>query len=322
MAQFRSFWYRGSLSPYEHLCLKSFIAKGHDFTLYSYDEIEVPKGVKLENASSIFSEKDVFFHKLGPEAGSVSPFSNWFRYKLLSDFGEWWTDTDVLCLSEEVPRGEICFAYQDGLHINGAILKIPTGHSFSKTLLREAYALGKSPDWGQCGPILVTRVVKELSLDRFAVPTSRFYPIHFSHALDVLLPNLRDEVKLAVRGSCFLHLWNEILRRAPVLKHVKPPHGSYLWEKFSEHDIEFTGAAQYSEFQMQRVVESFGLRERDQEIISLNQIVKQQAQEISAMRSSTSWRLTSPMRFVRQVATVVGGFLRGHDRSRVNDLFE
>ena len=313
MAQFRSFWYRGALSPYEHLCLKSFVAKGHDFTLYSYDKIEVPRGVRLEDASSIFSEKDVFFHKLGPEAGSVSPFSNWFRYKLLDDFGDWWTDTDVLCLSEEVPREEICFAYQDGLNVNGALLKISAGHPFSKALLHEAYALGKNPDWGQCGPILVTRVVKELSLGRFAVPTNRFYPLHFSHALDVLIPKLRDEVKLAVQESYFLHLWNEILRRAPVLKHVKPPHGSYLWEQFVEHGVEFAGTAQYSEYQIQRVVESFGgdqeisrlsqlVRERDQEIIGLNQIVKQRAQEISAMRSSTSWRLTSPMRFVGHLA--------------------
>src|SRR6478736_339351 len=102
MAQFRSFWYRGALSPYEHLCLKSFVAKGHDFTLYSYDKIEVPRGVRLEDAYSMFS----------------------------------------------------------------------------KALLHEAYALGKNPDWGQCGPILVTRVVKELLLGRFAVPTNRFYPLH------------------------------------------------------------------------------------------------------------------------------------------------
>jgi Alpha 1,4-glycosyltransferase conserved region len=311
MAQFRSFWYGGSLSPYEHLCLKSFVAKGHDFTLYSYDKIDVPKGVKLEDASSIFPEKDVFFHKLGPEAGSVSPFSNWFRYKLLDELGDWWTDTDVLCLSEEVPLGEICFAYQDELNVNGALLKVPAGHPFSGTLLREAYALGKNFDWGQCGPLLITRVVKELSLGSFAVPTNKFYPLHFSHALDVLVPDLRDQVKLAIQGSYFLHLWNEILRRAPVLKSVMPPYGSYLWEQFVEHGIEFVDAAQYSEYQIHRVVESSTrlsqlVKERDQEIAGLKQLVKHHVQEVSAMRSSNSWRLTSPMRFMGNLAR------RGH----------
>jgi Alpha 1,4-glycosyltransferase conserved region len=362
VAQFRSFWYRGSLSPYEHLCLKSFVSKGHDFTLYSYDKIDVPNGVKLEDASSVFPEEEVFFHKRGPEAESVSPFSNWFRYKLLDEFGDWWTDTDVLCLSEEVPSNEICFAYQDELNLNGALLKVPAGHPFSRTLLREAYALGKNLDWGQYGPHLITRVVEELSLGRLALPTNIFYPLHFSHALDVLIPDLRDEVKQAVQGSCFLHLWNEILRRAPVLKNVRPPSGSYLWEQFVEHGVEFGDAAQYSEYQIQRVVESFkatldlnghdqeiarlgqlvkerdqeiarcgqlvkerdqeitkltqlvnqhaqeisemrsSMKERDQEITRLTQLVNQHAQEISEMRSSRSWRLTSPMRFVGDLA--------------------
>jgi Alpha 1,4-glycosyltransferase conserved region len=333
MAQFRSFWYRGPLSPYEYLCLKSFVARGHDFTLYSYDKIDVPKGVKLEDASSVFPEEDVFFHKRGPEAGSVSPFSNWFRYRLLNEFGDWWTDTDVLCLSEEVPLGEICFAYEDELKLNGALLKIPAGHPFSRALLREAYALGKDPDWAQSGPHLITRVVEKLSLGRFAVPTNRFYPLHFSRALDVLVPDLRDKVKLATQGSYFVHLWNEVLRRAPVLKNVRPPSGSYLWEQFVEHGIEFGDAGQYSEYQIQRVIESSKptlavngrdqeigrlgqlvterdqeiarlnqlAKERDQEVARLNQLVKEHAQEVCAIRSSRSWRMTSPMRFIGQL---------------------
>lgn len=243
MAQFRAFWHKGPLSPYERLCLTSFIAKGHDLTLYCYERIEVPRRVELADASTVFPEKDVFFYKHGPGAGSVAGFSNWFRYKLLHELGGWWTDTDVICLSEMVPESSLSFAYQDDATLNCALLKIPAGHPLSGTLLREALALGRNFEWGQCGPHLLTRVVAELQLGHWALPSSAFYPLPYSRARDVLVPELRDKVAQAAGRSYFIHLWNEMLRQARVAKNIPPPAGSYLWEKFVEHGVDFGGAA-------------------------------------------------------------------------------
>ncbi len=237
MAQFRSFWHKGPLSPYEHLCLKSFISKGHDLTLYCYERIEAPMHVRVEDAAAILPEEQVFFYQRGRGAGSVAGFSNWFRYKLLHDFGGWWTDTDVICLSEVVPESSLCFAYQDESTLNCALLKIPVGHHLSITLLGEAIALGRNVQWGQCGPHLLTRIVRELCLGDWALPPQALYPLHYSRATDLLDPQMRDRVAEATRRSYFIHLWNEMLCRARVSKHARPPTGSYLWEKFNEHGI-------------------------------------------------------------------------------------
>jgi hypothetical protein len=288
MALFRSFWHKGALTPYEQLCLKSFIDNGHQFTLYSYDKIDVPRGVRLEDARTILPEEEVFFYRSGDGAGSVSAFSNLFRYSLLDAYGEWWSDTDVLCLSEEVPSGEICFAHEDALRINGALIKAPAQHPFVQTLQSEARALGKDVSWGQCGPELVTRVVRQLSLEKFLVPTNLLYPVHYTRALDVLVPSRKDEIAAAIAGSAFHHLWNEMFRRAPILKHVAPPPDSYLSDKFLEHGIEFMSGLQYSDYQIQRIAESANyprmLDERDQQIARLTQTLAEQGQELTELR--------------------------------------
>lgn len=51
----QSFWYGNELSQVEQLCIKSFLANGHDFHLYTYNEnlVGVPDGCKLLDANHI-----------------------------------------------------------------------------------------------------------------------------------------------------------------------------------------------------------------------------------------------------------------------------
>src|SRR4051794_2405253 len=92
---FQSFWW-GPLSPYERLCLNSFIDRGHTFDLYTYDpNLAVPAGVQLLDAAAILDQSEFFVYDNEPGRGSPSAFANLFRYKLLRDKGGWWVDTDV-----------------------------------------------------------------------------------------------------------------------------------------------------------------------------------------------------------------------------------
>ena len=80
----------------EEMCLSSFVHHGHEVHLYSYSEIEnVPEGVEKKDGREILPEDMIFEYK---HHKSFSGFSNYFRYKLLSEKGGWWTDTDVVCL--------------------------------------------------------------------------------------------------------------------------------------------------------------------------------------------------------------------------------
>jgi hypothetical protein len=95
---FNSFWYGGRLSPLEWACLASFVDRGHKMRLFSYDQIDVPRGVVLEDASGIVEKNRLFTVN-----GSVSAFSDIFRYEFILKHGEWWIDTDVYCLREDIP---------------------------------------------------------------------------------------------------------------------------------------------------------------------------------------------------------------------------
>src|SRR5262245_20560095 len=151
MAVFRSFWHGKPLSPYQQLCLKSFVDHGHEFILYSYDRIDVPAGIEFRDAAELFPRDRVFFYSSGPGAGSVSAFSNLFRYRLLHDHGGWWTDADIVCLSRDAPEDDIVFGWQDRSRalIGSAILKFPREHRLVAELYKTAQEMGNQVEWGQ-----------------------------------------------------------------------------------------------------------------------------------------------------------------------------
>jgi hypothetical protein len=306
------------LSPYECMCLKSFVEHGHSVLLYTYEKIDVPVGVTLLDASEIFEKREVFLYTDRASAGSPSAFSNLFRYELLHRYGEWWCDTDVICASDKMPDQDLVFAFEDPDRINGAVLKIVQGHELAQQLQLEAKMLGKNIRWGQAGPVLITRLVSLNKLERFAVATELIYPIHWSRALDFLLPDRADEVSAKVRGSILVHLWNESFRTAPIIKDVAPPVDSFLHEQFRRYGVTFPSGIKYTSNQIQRIVdarrelklalsETNQLREelkrRDAEIerlqtqLHLLKVAEEHfARTLDQIVRSTSWRLTAPLR--------------------------
>ena len=80
-----SFWYGTALPPHCWLCLKSFIDRGYQFELYTYAQLDVPRGVTLRDARELLPESRVFFYRSGPGAGSVAAFANLFHQLIAPD---------------------------------------------------------------------------------------------------------------------------------------------------------------------------------------------------------------------------------------------
>src|SRR6266566_3747619 len=95
-----SFWKGRPFSKIEELCVKSFLAHGHRFRLYAYDDVEgCPRGCDLADANEVVPATRFFVNSNpGFGYGSPSPFSDLFRMTLLEHKGGWWTDMDVVCL--------------------------------------------------------------------------------------------------------------------------------------------------------------------------------------------------------------------------------
>jgi hypothetical protein len=153
----QSLWIGTELTTLEKLSLASFLANGHEYHLYAYNNIEnIPDGVVIEDANSIIPQSEVFAYKNAIYAlfgrwlrwhysmkdVTYSTFSNWFRWELLFRKGGYWVDMDVICLKPFTFMEEILFCMESNNRANPAILRFPKGHEISLFMTN----ISKSPN--------------------------------------------------------------------------------------------------------------------------------------------------------------------------------
>jgi hypothetical protein len=126
-----SLWVGNKLSKLEILTLQSFVDCGHVFHLWTYEPLlnDLPDGVIMEEANRIIPQDKVFryknVNKYGHGKGSVSGFSDIFRYKLLYEMGGWWTDMDVTCIKALNVADPYFFRKHHDLELVGNVMKCP-----------------------------------------------------------------------------------------------------------------------------------------------------------------------------------------------------
>src|SRR5437868_8722109 len=189
MAVVASLWIGARLSPLERACISSFLQRGHEFHLYCYEPVgDVPVGCRIVDAATILPRSSVITYARGPGKGSVSLFSNLFRYKLLHDVGGWWVDMDMYCLTQQLPDSGVVLAQEDENGLNCAMMRFPRGHAALRAGYEECMERGDNVEWGDTGPRLLTRLASKYNLAGSVFPESVFYPIHFAHFWTALDP--------------------------------------------------------------------------------------------------------------------------------------
>jgi len=148
-------WVGSELSNLELLTIDSFIKQGHIFHLWAYNAINtpLPAGVVIEPAADIIPAERVFrykhVNKFGHGKGSVSGFSDIFRYKLLYEKGGWWVDMDVTCLKPLNVITPYFFRKHHALKLVGNVMKCPPGSALMLACYNEAATRvnEESTDW-------------------------------------------------------------------------------------------------------------------------------------------------------------------------------
>jgi len=208
-------WVGNKLTTMERLSIQSYLSNGHQYHLYSYNDIEnVPSGTIIKDGNEIIFKDKIFSYKTGEGKSSFSAFSNFFRYKLLLEKGGWWSDTDMICLRPFDFEEEYVFStefYNGTNQVTSGLIKAPIGSD----VIQYAWDICRSKDpdkivWGEVGPRLVAEAVEKFSLQRFAKPYKVFMPLGFEMWMQVLMPNIQMEVG---DDPYSLHLWNEMWRR-------------------------------------------------------------------------------------------------------------
>ena len=161
-------WIGPRLSLLEMLTVQSFVDHGHEFNLWCYEDLEnsLPEGAQLRNAADILDKSRVFRYRnrnqFGHGKGSVSGFSDIFRYKLLKDHGGWWVDMDVTCLRPLNIESPYYFRSHHELPLVGNVLKAPKGSPLMTACYERASAMvtEENTDWHKPIAILADNVLK------------------------------------------------------------------------------------------------------------------------------------------------------------------
>ncbi len=231
---FATFWAGRTLTGFEAACITSFIRRGYDYSVYSYDQIEeLPEGVTLRDAREITEEANVrrFLIKGQP---NLSHFSDLFRYELFKRTGHIWVDTDMLLLRPlDLPSYDQLLAKEDPSTLCGAIMRLDGAHPRLDALIAGTEALrDQELVWGATGPRLLTTVFDRQTIMRDAYDPKFFFPVHYDQSWKMFLPDHRDECIELCRSAYTAHLWNDRVLKIGVWKRFCPPAGSFLETQF------------------------------------------------------------------------------------------
>jgi mannosyltransferase OCH1-like enzyme len=223
-------WIGPELSVMEQLSISSFLANGHDYHLYTYDEVKnIPAGTIIRDANKILPAARIFQYRSRP---SYAGFANFFRYKLLLEQGGWWADSDTVCLKAFDFPEQYVFSteidYRGVEVVASSLIKAPADSSVMAYAWKVCQT--KNPSrlvWGETGPRLMAKAVRKHSLEQYRKKSLVFSPVNYVEWQKVLEPGLRN---LLDDRTFAIHLWNDMWRAAGQDKNAHY-HESCLYEE-------------------------------------------------------------------------------------------
>lgn len=240
-----NFFWHGTLTNYELVCIKSFVEFGFDVNVWSYQDLILPSGAKLMNAREILSIDHLTAYTQNKQPQNLAAFSDVFRFTMLDNVGGWWFDTDCLCLRSVddfvklTNNRRVVAGLEDSQYVAcGAIYF--DDKTVSKLFLNELHKRCKESNnrfkgWGWIGPKMFTEVIKNNGLfDQMCSPNT-FYPISWREYKEMFDPSLADVVSNKCNEGYTCHLWNELFKRDGINKNIPPLENSWIHQIFKKY---------------------------------------------------------------------------------------
>lgn len=225
-------WIDGQLNSLQLLCIKSFLANGHEFHLYSYNaDINAPSGTVVKSAGEVIPQPEIFVD----DRGSLCSFADLFRYELLYVTGGVWVDMDMVCQrsfdfdSDFVFSSELLNYSHPVINIGG--LKVPPRSEIMHFAVQSARAVLAKSDtvqWGILGlPVLKAYIAANREYSVYMYPPQTFCPVP-PYCFKMLFA---DVLLSFTQRTYAVHFWNEMLR----LNKMNPDKG-YHYNSFYQRE--------------------------------------------------------------------------------------
>lgn len=237
-------WIGDRLRLNEQLSIKSFLAHGHDYHLYAYEQIEnVPEGAEIKDATEIMPRESIFqFH-----TGSYAMFADTFRVHLLLKRGGWWCDLDMICLRPFDLQDKIVVisepeeGYRSAALTNG-IMKFPAGDPFGEACLQflEGVDNETNTEWTLTNRGMLQHVVGEKGYEAVVKPPVYFSPLFWGEATPIFTdPKLAGKGRKHMRNrkTYTLHLFNEFWRKNGLDQNARYAPGSLIEQLREMHGV-------------------------------------------------------------------------------------
>ena len=221
----RSFWH-GDFSPYETLCLASFAAAGIGVELFSEAPVTgLPPGVTWRKCASDTRPAGCFLPQRVRRTEPLAPRQSFpvrtarNAGRLVNRYGRHADRCDA-ARRQRLSRA----AVGSGIERIGDVLPGSASADEGRAPANRSGAGQRA--LGVTGPKLLTELQPIFAPDLPIAPRQSTYAVGPDEFEKFRLPEARDEVDARTVNSTFVHLWNEMWRRAGVPKNIAPPRGA------------------------------------------------------------------------------------------------
>lgn len=224
-------WVGNKISKIEYMSYSSFIDKGFEYWLYTYENIpNLPKKVIQKPANEILEEKYI----QRDSNGSLGGFSDLFRWSLLAKNGGIYVDSDIICVKPfNIEGNAVAGEYNpDSKTVKEStqFLKFQKGNEVVEKA--RAYSLSKDLKkikWAEIGPKLIQKLASGQDGVKI-LPYENFNCNHYWN-WEFVLSEKKTEYILDIckKDNVYgIHLWNEMWRRKGIDKESEFKKNSFM----------------------------------------------------------------------------------------------
>jgi hypothetical protein len=218
--KFGTLWFGNEPTLLQQVSWSSYIHHGHELNIYLYDmSIKVPVGAIKKNANEIILEKDIFLTKFNDPlcGGGHQQFADLFRVHMLKKTDLIWTDSDIVCLTNDWPDPEpYLFGFftnaaqpaQKPIKINNDILYINNDKILDELIDSYIPMLTAKRKDQLYGPELLESIILKNNLMDFVKEESVFHPVRYAHTTSFVDPKVFKETKNLIENSITVSLFS------------------------------------------------------------------------------------------------------------------